>query len=49
VNGELTLRQLLGEQWEHIYRVIPYPRYDSEYEVANWYTATHPDAPYLST
>jgi N-hydroxyarylamine O-acetyltransferase len=24
--------------------VIPYPRYDGEYEVANWYTSTHPDA-----
>jgi N-hydroxyarylamine O-acetyltransferase len=48
VNGELTLHQLLGQRWEHIYRVIPYPRYDAEYEVANWYTATHPDAPYLS-
>ena len=48
VNGELTLQQLLGQQWEHIYRIIPYPRYDAEYEVANWYTATHPDAPYLS-
>ena len=46
VNGELTLQQLLGQRWEHIYRVIPYPRYDAEYEVANWYTATHPDAPY---
>jgi len=48
VNGELTLQHLLGQRWEHIYRVIPYPRYDAEYEVANWYTATHPDAPYLS-
>ena len=48
VNGELTLQQLLGQRWEHIYRVIPYPRYDAEYEVANWYTATHPDAPYPS-
>jgi N-hydroxyarylamine O-acetyltransferase len=48
VNGELTLQQLLGQRWEHIYRVIPYPRYDAEYEVANWYTATHPDAPYLN-
>jgi N-hydroxyarylamine O-acetyltransferase len=47
VAGELTLQSLLGEHWEHIYRVIPYPRYDAEYEVANWYTATHPDAPYL--
>src|SRR5450432_1635170 len=48
VSGELTLQQFLGEHWEHIYRVIPYARYDAEYEVANWYTATHPDAPYLS-
>ena len=48
VAGELTLQSLLGQRWEHIYRVIPYPRYDAEYEVANWYTATHPDAPYLS-
>ena len=48
VCGELTLQSKLGERWEHIYRVIPYPRYDAEYEVANWYTATHPDAPYLN-
>lgn len=29
-------------------RVIPYPRYDGEYEITNWYTGTHPDAPYQS-
>jgi N-hydroxyarylamine O-acetyltransferase len=46
IAGELTLQSKLGERWEHIYRVIPYPRYDTEYEIANWYTATHPDAPY---
>jgi N-hydroxyarylamine O-acetyltransferase len=28
--------------------VIPHPRYDSEYEIANWYTGTHPDQPYQS-
>jgi N-hydroxyarylamine O-acetyltransferase len=48
VGGELTLQSKLGDKWEHIYRVIPYPRYDSEYEITNWYTGTHPDAPYLS-
>ena len=48
VAGELTLQSRLGQRWEHIYRVIPHARYDAEYEVANWYTATHPDAPYLS-
>lgn len=48
VGGELTLQSKLGDNWEHIYRVIPYPRYDGEYEITNWYTGTHPDAPYLS-
>ena len=44
VAGELTLQAKLRDSWEHIYRVIPYPRYDGEYEIANWYTGTHPDA-----
>jgi N-hydroxyarylamine O-acetyltransferase len=48
VGGELTLQSKLRDAWEHIYRVIPYPRYDAEFEIANWYTGTHPDAPYQS-
>ena len=48
VAGELTLQARLRDSWEHIYRVIPYPRYDGEYEIANWYAGTHPDAPYQS-
>jgi N-hydroxyarylamine O-acetyltransferase len=48
VGGELTLQAKLRDSWEHIYRVIPYPRYDGEYEITNWYTGTHPDAPYQS-
>jgi N-hydroxyarylamine O-acetyltransferase len=46
VEGELTLQALLKHGWEHIYRVIPYPRYDAEYDITNWYTATHPETPY---
>jgi N-hydroxyarylamine O-acetyltransferase len=46
VGGELTLQARFKHDWEHIYRVIPYPRYDGEYEITNWYTATHPDTPY---
>lgn len=46
VGGELTLQARLRDDWEHIYRVIPYPRYDGEYEITNWYTGTHHDAPY---
>ncbi len=48
IGGELTLQAKLRDAWEHIYRVIPYPRYDGEYEITNWYTGTHPDAPYQS-
>jgi N-hydroxyarylamine O-acetyltransferase len=46
VGGELTLQARLKHSWEHIYRVIPYAKFDGEYEIANWYTATHPDTPY---
>ena len=46
VGGELTLQARLKDSWHHIYRVIPYPRYDGEYEITNWYTATHPETPY---
>lgn len=35
VGGELTLQAKLRDVWEHIYRVIPYPRCDGEYEIAN--------------
>jgi N-hydroxyarylamine O-acetyltransferase len=48
VGGEPTLQAWIGGAWEHVYRVIPYPRYDMEYEITNWYTATHPDAPYAT-
>ncbi len=46
VGGELTLQARFKQGWQHIYRVIPHPRYDAEYEITNWYTATHPDTPY---
>jgi len=39
---ELVLQARLGDGWEHIYRVVPLPRVDAEYEIANWFTATHP-------
>jgi N-hydroxyarylamine O-acetyltransferase len=48
VDGELTLQARLNHGWQHIYRVIPYPRYDGEYEITNWYTGTHPETPYQS-
>jgi len=45
---ELTLQSKLGDRWEHIYRVVPLPRFDAEYEICNWFTSTHPHSPYLN-
>ena len=43
---ELLLEARLGERWEPIYRVVPLPRFDAEYEICNWFAATRPDSPY---
>ena len=48
MGDELTLQSKLGERWEHIYRVVLLPRVDTEYEICNWFTASHPDSPYRS-
>ncbi|HET6157563.1 MAG TPA: arylamine N-acetyltransferase [Dongiaceae bacterium] len=45
---ELTLQSKLGDQWEHIYRVVSLPRFDAEYEICNWFTGTHPQSPYIN-
>jgi N-hydroxyarylamine O-acetyltransferase len=45
---ELTLQSRLGDRWAHIYRVVFLPRVDAEYEICNWFTASHPDSPYRS-
>jgi len=42
------LQSRLGDRWEHIYRVVLLPRVDAEYEICNWFTASHPDSPYRS-
>jgi N-hydroxyarylamine O-acetyltransferase len=47
VGEELTLQSRLGEQWQSIYRLSPHPRLTVDYEVANWFTATHPASPFV--
>jgi N-hydroxyarylamine O-acetyltransferase len=42
IGEELVLQARLGDSWDHIYRVVPLPRGDAEYEIANWFAATHP-------
>ena len=46
MGDELTLQSKLGDRWEHIYRVVLLPRVDAEYEICNWFTASHPDSPH---
>jgi N-hydroxyarylamine O-acetyltransferase len=45
---DLVLQVQLGDGWDNIYRVLPYARLDADYEVANWFTATHPDSPFAN-
>jgi N-hydroxyarylamine O-acetyltransferase len=46
MGDELVLQSRLGNRWEHIYRVVSLPRFDAEYEICNWFTASHPESPY---
>jgi N-hydroxyarylamine O-acetyltransferase len=48
MGDELVLQSKLGNNWEHIYRVVLLPRIDAEYAICNWFTATHPKSPHLN-
>jgi len=48
VGEELTLQAKLGDDWQSIYRLSPHARLAVDYEVANWFTATHPASPFVS-
>lgn len=43
-DGELQLEALLAGNWSPAYRLLPAPQRDTDYELANWYTATHPQS-----
>jgi N-hydroxyarylamine O-acetyltransferase len=42
--GELQLQALIAGSWAPVYRLLPGPLLDTDYQLANWYTATHPDS-----
>jgi N-hydroxyarylamine O-acetyltransferase len=48
MGDELVLQSKLGNNWEHIYRVVFLPRIDAEYAICNWFTATHPKSLHLN-
>jgi len=44
-NGDvLVLQTLLPDGWQAMYRFTLEPAFASDYEVSNWYTATHPSS-----
>ena len=46
--ADLVLQAKLGEAWKNIYRLAPEPKLPIDFEVANWFTATHPASPFVS-
>ena len=48
VGDELTLQARFGDTWQSVYRVSLQPRPDVDYDVVNWFNATHPDSQFVS-
>jgi len=42
--GEIDLQARLGGEWTRLYHFTLQPCEPIDYEVANWYTATHPES-----
>ena len=40
----LLVQSRLGERWQSLYELSPEPQLAVDYEVANWFTATHPSS-----
>ncbi len=47
VGEELTLQVKFDGDWQSVYRLSPCPRLAVDFEVANWFTATHPASPFV--
>jgi N-hydroxyarylamine O-acetyltransferase len=42
--AELQLEAEIDGRWAPVYRLLAAPQLDPDYELANWYTATHPES-----
>ena len=47
VGDDVLLQAQIGENWENIYRILPHPPLQADYEVGNWFCATHPNSPFV--
>ncbi|MDP9423388.1 MAG: arylamine N-acetyltransferase [Pseudomonadota bacterium] len=41
---QLLLQALVDDEWRPVYSISSEPWLDGQYEMANWYTSTHPDS-----
>jgi N-hydroxyarylamine O-acetyltransferase len=46
--GEFELEARLGEAWASLYRFSPQEQLAVDYEVANWFTSTHPNSLFVN-
>jgi len=44
-----VLKVETADGWDDLYAVVPQPVFAVDFEVANWYTSTHPDSPFVRT
>ncbi len=47
-SDELILQARLGDEWQNFYRLSRQPRLAPDYDVTNWFTATHPNSPFVN-
>jgi N-hydroxyarylamine O-acetyltransferase len=48
VGPELVLQVRLGDIWDNLWRLCSHPTVDADYDVANWFTATHPASVFVN-
>lgn len=48
VGSELVLQAKLRDGWQNVYRVSLTPAVDVDYDVGNWFVATHPASPFVN-
>jgi N-hydroxyarylamine O-acetyltransferase len=47
--GEYVLQWRRPAGWRDLYAFSPEPRFAADFEVANWYTSTHPESRFVIT
>jgi N-hydroxyarylamine O-acetyltransferase len=48
IGSEFDLEARLGDRWGSLYRFSPQQQFVADYEVANWFTSTHPQSLFVN-